>query len=336
MLRKFSTVAGLGFAGVLVCASLFFTGCSRVPGNAAATVNGVVISKDDVANRIRVAAGISPQMVPSDTGSQEYQDLQRDVTEQMVAEELEQQEAKKRHITVAPEEIDTIVDQIIEDQYLGSIDKLRQDFDRRGLKDEDLRGEVLRRLLHQKILDSLRAEVPVNEAEIRAQYDANIDSYVYPEKRQVRQIVLTTEAAAMAASARLAAGEDFPTVAKQVSTDVRTRDNGGLVGLVPRTALSPAVGDVAFTMQSGAVSPPFKVDQGWYIVKVELVTPATNRTYDQVKGDLIKFASNQRLVERYKTFVEEVKATYDVAYADDYAPREKPAGTTTETQPSLS
>jgi parvulin-like peptidyl-prolyl isomerase len=329
MIRKSFLAAGLIIS--IVAAGLLISGCNDLPANAAATVDGKVISKDDVNDRIRIGKGLSPGSVPADVESEDYKNFQRDVTEQLVAEELERQEAEKRGITVTANEVNALIDQVIEDKYFGSLQKLQEDFNKRGITEDDLRQELLRRLLHQKIMESLRAEVPANEDEVRAQYEANISSYIYPEKRQVRQIVVADEATARAAASRIAAGEDMATVAKQVSIDSKTRDNGGMVGLVVQSSLPKAVGDVAFSLPASQVSMPFKGDLGWYIVKVELIVPASNRTFDQVKDELMKFAGNQNLSQRYKAYVEEVKDAYDVQYADGYEPRDKTAAVTDET-----
>lgn len=328
-------VAGLAGIAVMLMVSFFLWGCGGVPSGAAATVNGVVISKDDVAARIKIAQGISPQSVPADTSSEDYNNFQRDVTEQMVSEELEKQEAQKRGIAVEPAEIDAIMQQVIDDKYFGDVDKMSQDFEKRGLKEEDLRLEILRRLLHQKLLESLRQEVPVSEEEVRAQYEANKSSYVYPEKRQVRQIVVADEATARTVANRIASGEDFVTIAGQVSIDSRSKQNGGMLGLVTQSSLPQEVGDVAFSTEPNQVSLPFKSEQGWYIIRVEFVAPASNRSYEEVREELTRFMSNQKLSERYKEYVEEVKETYDVDYADDYSPREKTPGEIETPQPSL-
>ncbi len=313
-----------------VAIAALITGCGSVPENAAATVNGKIITKDDVAQRIRVAIGINPTKVPSDPESEDYKNFQRDITEQIVAEEVESQEVQKRGVTVSADEVGAVIDQIVEDKYFGSVQKMQDDFSKRGLTEDDLRNEVLRRLLHQKLLESLRAEVPVNEEDIQAQYQKNIGSYVYPEKRQVRQVVAADEATARSFASRIAAGEDMANIAQQSSTDTKTKSTGGLLGLVTQAQLPKTVGDVAFSLPLNQPSMPFKGEQGWYIVRVELITPASNRTYDMVKDDLIKFASNQKLAERYKTYVEEIKGAYDIEYADDYSPRDK---SQTETEP---
>ncbi|MHB1389766.1 MAG: peptidyl-prolyl cis-trans isomerase [Thermoleophilia bacterium] len=331
MFRKLWTLAG-AWAIVAAAAALLITGCSNMPDNAAATVNGVIITKDDVASRIRVAKGLSPQKVPSDTSSKEYHDIERGIAGQLVAEEVERQEFEKRGLTISTDEINEKVNQVIEDKYFGSIAKMEEDFSKRGITDEDLRGQLWRQLAHIKILESLRAEVPTTDEEVRAEYDKNISAYVYPEKRQVRQILLADEATARVASTRIAGGEDFIQVAKQVSIDAKTRDNGGLIGLVAQNSLTPAVAAAAFSLGKGEVSMPFKGEQGWYIVKVDIITPAANQTFDQVKDQLKIYMSNQRVAERYKTYLEEIKPNYDVVYADDYKPVDKSTDTTATTE----
>ena len=221
-----------------------------MPSDAAATVNGVVITRDEVATRLSLAAGLNPSKVPTDPESEDYKIAQRDFAAQLVSEEIERQEADKRNITVTPEEIDVLMAQIVEDKYLGSTQKMEEDFAKRGVTDADLRNEVWRRLVHQKLLESLRDEVPVTDEELQAQYDANIGNYVSPEKRQTRQIVVADQATAQSIASRIAAGEDFTAIAKQSSIDSKTKQNGGLIGIVPKDALPPAVGDAAFALEA--------------------------------------------------------------------------------------
>jgi hypothetical protein len=61
-MRKFSTMTGAVLVLLAALAMIVFVpGCGSVPPDAAATVNGVVISKEDVAKRLAVAAGLNPK-----------------------------------------------------------------------------------------------------------------------------------------------------------------------------------------------------------------------------------------------------------------------------------
>jgi len=329
-MRKKHSIAAAVLGMIVVLAMLALApGCGNtVPSDAAATVNGVTITKDEVATRLSLAAGLNPSKVPTDPESEDYKVAQRDFSAQLVSEEIERQEAEKRNITVAPEEIDAQMAQIVEDKYLGSTQKMEEDFAKRGITDADLRNEVWRRLVHQKLLESLRDEVPVTDQEIQAQYDANLGKYVAPEKRQIRQIVVADQATAQSIANRIAAGEDFTAIAKQSSIDSNTRQNGGLLGIVSKDSLTPAAGDAAFALSAGQVSMPFKSDLGWYVVKVDFVSPAVNQSFDQVKEELRNFMSNQRLAQRYKEFTARIESEYDVNYADEYTPRPPSTPTT--------
>lgn len=306
---------------VVALTAFFSFGCSSLPENAAASVNGVVISKDDVANRIRVMTGLSPGSIPSDTESDDYKNVQRDVTEQLVNEEVEKQEADKRNITVSDDEVSTAIDQVVEDKFFGDPSKLEAGFAQRNVTVDDLRGDIRRRFIHQKMLASLKDEVPVSEDEIRAAYESGISNYVHPERRQVRQLVVADEANARQIATGLANGEDFSALASQVSIDQKTKKNGGFVGMVTQNDLPAAVGQTAFSLSVNQISMPVKSDLGWYIIKVDIVQPPLNRSFDEVKPELSVFIGNQKASEHYKEYTAQIHDQYDVQFADDYSPR---------------
>ena len=294
---------------------------SEMPENAAASVDGVVITKEAVDNRLEIGLGINPQMAPR-PGSSDLDVLLRQTTKQMVAEELERQEALKRGITISAEEIDTLIDQVIEDKYLGSMEKMEADFAAKGVNRQDVREEVLRQLVHQKLLESLQAEVPVTDDEVRAEYDAHLDSYVFPERRQLRQILVPDEATARAVFQRIVSGEDFATLSSQISLDQQLRKNSGMLGLVPRTGLPPELAEVGFSLELNSVSEPVNTSSGWSILRVEFISPAATASFDEKKDELREYMGNERMAKHYQKYVEETYTAYDIEYAEGYAPLE--------------
>ncbi|HLH94779.1 MAG TPA: peptidylprolyl isomerase [Xanthobacteraceae bacterium] len=71
-----------------------------------------------------------------------------------------------------------------------------------------------------------------------------------------------------AAFERIAGGEDFATVAKDVS-DSNSKQSGGDLGYMTRAQMGKEFADVAFTLDAGGVSHPFKSQFGWHLLKVE-------------------------------------------------------------------
>ncbi len=83
--------------------------------------------------------------------------------------------------------------------------------------------------------------------------------------------------------ARLEAGEDFATLAKEVSDDPATAENGGELGWVFRGQMGDAFDEVAFSLEPGQIGGPVKLNDGYAILLVEEKDP--NHPVDQQELD---------------------------------------------------
>jgi len=83
-----------------------------------------------------------------------------------------------------------------------------------------------------------------------------------------RAIVLTTEDDAKAALERLRNGEDFATVAGEVSQDAASREKGGEVDWTPRGLVDPALDQVLFSLEVGQTSDIITGQTALFIVQV--------------------------------------------------------------------
>ena len=84
---------------------------------------------------------------------------------------------------------------------------------------------------------------------------------------QVSHILVKSQADAQKVMDRLAGGEAFESVARELSTDRGTANNGGDLGLFGRSDLMPEFEKVAFALKVGEVSQPVKTDLGIHIIK---------------------------------------------------------------------
>ena len=115
------------------------------------------------------------------------------------------------------------------------------------------------------------------------------------------------------AVARLDAGEDFATVAREVSGDEGSAPDGGDLGCSPRGTLLPELDEVAWTAEPGTVSEPVRTRVGWHVVR-----PRERRepTLEEAAPTLIQIA----LQRERSTFLEWLAgATADAAIAVDPA-----------------
>jgi parvulin-like peptidyl-prolyl isomerase len=330
-LRNYTSTAVLIIASLAIFSLL--SGCGGMPDNAAATVDGNVISKDDVATRNSLLTVIN---FANNTGAfDDYANsiasqaqgvtipesfVQQEATSQLVAEEIDRLEAEARGISVTDDEIAAMKETILEDNFLGEAQLMEQNLADAGLTQDNLRDLILGRLYHQKIGDALQAEITVTEDEARTQYNANLSIYVYPEKRMIRQVVVADEAAAQAVADRINAGENMTIIARQESIDKITGPVAGRTDLVLKGELPQAVGDMAFSLAHFQVSPPFKSDLGWYVIRVELINTGSNLAFEQVKDEITKALRQMKLDDRLTAYQKAAEASHVVEYAEGYRP----------------
>lgn len=140
----------------------------------------------------------------------------------------------------------------------------------------------------------LAKEIAVPEAEIKEAYEARIDDFRRPERRRLQQFVLADEAAALAAHARLQAGEDYARVAKEaagVETDQLE------IGLFTREQLLPELAGAAFALAEGGVGTPLESPLGWHLLRVTGIEAAQQQSLAEVREDVRKELATEKAVE---------------------------------------
>jgi peptidyl-prolyl cis-trans isomerase C len=100
-----------------------------------------------------------------------------------------------------------------------------------------------------------------------------------------------------AAIARLKKGEDFVTVAKELTEDPSGKQDGGDLGYFTKDQMVPEFADVAFKLDKGQLSEPVKTQFGWHVLKVEDKRTKSPPDFDKVKEQLESFVTRKAQVE---------------------------------------
>ncbi len=103
----------------------------------------------------------------------------------------------------------------------------------------------------------------ITETELRQEFRSFIT------KASARYIYSKTEDGARRLKERLAKGETFQQIAREVFEDPGLANNGGYLGAFGWGEMEPALEDAAFTIPVGSISDPVKLNIGYAIVKVE-------------------------------------------------------------------
>ena len=135
----------------------------------------------------------------------------------------------------------------------------------------------------------------VTEDAAKKIYDEKIATMKPQQEIHARHILVATEDEAKKVAERLKNGEDFATVAKEVSKD--TGAEGGDLGFFTRGQMLKPFEDAAFALDVGQISAPVQTQFGWHIIKVEEKRDQPLPTFDQVKGTIMGQLVQQKAQE---------------------------------------
>jgi peptidyl-prolyl cis-trans isomerase D len=138
----------------------------------------------------------------------------------------------------------------------------------------------------------------VPESKLHDEYQARLDEFQTPDRRQLEQILVSDEAKAKEAEAQLATGKDFAAVAKDVADE---SGDAITLGWVKRDEMPAGLADAAFALKDGEVGKPMQSPLGWHIFKVTGVEEGATKPFEAVREQIAKDVAHEMAAdELYK------------------------------------
>ena len=175
--------------------------------------------------------------------------------------------------------------------------------------------------------DSLVGSVDVDEEQIRAQFDAEVEVLAQDTLRwRIAHIQLSEqpdgahEETIAAIQQRLADGESFADLAREFSEDAGSAQQGGELGVFAPGTLPESFETALQTLEEGQISAPLVTDSGVHLVRLDERRDAELPVYDdereRIRAELVAQASRDllpRVVEELKEKTFHVEDLADVA-----------------------
>lgn len=303
-------------------------GCGGVPGNAVAEVDGNAIDKATYDHWINVAARSSGQganasvPVPPDFTAciaakrkttpkpakgqpkvtddqlktqckQEYTQLRDQVLQLLISTQWLEGEAKAQGITVTDDEVKKSFDQQRKQSFPKDADyqKFLKDS---GQSEADILLQVKADLLASKIRDKVvKGKDTVSDAQIQDFYNKNKARFAQPERRDLEVVLTKGKAKADAAMKELKSGKSFKQVAKKYSIDEASKAQGGKLPAQAKGTLEKQLDEAVFSAKKGKLKGPVKTQFGYYVFKVDKITPASQQSLEQAKETIRQTLQSQ-------------------------------------------
>jgi len=115
-----------------------------------------------------------------------------------------------------------------------------------------------------------------------------------------------------AALALVKGGSKFADVAKKVSEDPGSAENGGDLGYFPRGRMVPEFDTAAFSLKTNEISGVITTQFGYHILQVTGRKPAGTMSFDEVKDKLTDYLKQRKGSEVTRTYVAELRGSAKV------------------------
>jgi peptidyl-prolyl cis-trans isomerase C len=231
--------------------------------------------------------------------------------------------ASARHIVIADKQAQDVLTRYLQQQFGNSTDAMTQ-FDAAlgqvGTTETAVITELKRQLSITQLFDQVAAGVHISDAQVAAEFTKDKASLATPEKRDVHNIVVQTQATAESVLSQLKHGASFTKLAATYSLDQSTRSKGGDLGSVQASDLDAGYAKVAFAAQTGAPFGPIQTQYGWNVGEVVSVTQSAPAVLANVKSSLTSQMMLDAQLAIWRTWLSgQIKAA-NVRYASEYLP----------------
>lgn len=266
---------------VFVSVSLSIALCGGLSAKTLATVDGVEITQESVAELLSQMPGASYDALPKEA--------QENLLNQAIERVLLSKEAKKSGVEK-------------DGEYKTILEKVKK----------DLALEIWMKREFEK--------VKVTDKEIKEFYESNKDSFSKEETRKAKHILLKDEESAKNLIKELKKekkdlASKFEEKAKELSIDPSAKQNGGDLGFFEAKQMVPDFSNAAFGMKKGELSStPVQTQFGFHIIYLDDIKPKETSKLDEVKEQIEnnlkmnKFRSS--IQERAKSLREKAKVEY--------------------------
>lgn len=288
----------------------------------AAQVNDTVITRQRVQHSVEALMQAKHLNYGGITHPAQYKEMERQVLDELIAQELLWQEASRQGFSATSTELDVALEQMrkrypSEEAYLAD---LRQG----GFTADSYKDDLRRRIAVRHFIEEMLVKrVSLTNEEVRDVYVANQAQLMQPEQVNARHILIAVppaaDDAAIAAAretiervqAEAKGGADFAELAKRYSQD-STAAKGGELGFVARGMFVKPFEDAVFALKVGELSDIVRTRYGFHVIKLEARVDERPLTEAEAAPQVRKYLASKKLQDMVQEEVKSLRAKANV------------------------
>ncbi|OGS20650.1 MAG: hypothetical protein A3J83_08220 [Elusimicrobia bacterium RIFOXYA2_FULL_40_6] len=270
---------------------LVLSGCSKGQNAVVAKVGSERVTVKDIGMRIKSVPFGYQEYLATEPGQKQFIDI---IVRQKIILAL----AKKNKIDKRKDIAQAIKD--FKQEYANKVKQYEED------------------MIVETYLKEIETTLRVTDDEVNKYYGEHKKDFAQPVEIKLSHILLSSQADAEQVIKKIQSGSDFEEMAKQVSLDPATSNQGGDLGTFKPAEMLPEFAEVAKNLQVGAITDkPVATSYGFHILKKtsQKILPgiSADKAKDEIKKILIKDKFDKWIEEQKKSL--KVKVDYSALKA---------------------
>lgn len=331
MKKALRLAAGLA---IIVALGAPLLGAQEVLEQILVKVNGDIITKTELeqrqiaALRERMRSDIDPESLKND---EQLRKALAEITPRLLVDAIDElllvQLGREKNLRLSDDQFSRWLSTLRKEQNLEDDQKFKAALAQEGMTLADLRRNVERQFLISEVQRmEIGSKLQITEEEARQYFLARRHEFVDPASVTLREIFIEVPAAstsgqpainvgqddqaaekAAAVRARVTAGEDFATVASEVS-DSPSKANGGLIGPIALSEISDALREMLEKMKPGDITEPIRTPRGYQILRLEVLKPAEDQPFEAVRDVVADRVYGERQRTEFRRFMTRIRS----------------------------
>jgi len=186
----------------------------------------------------------------------------------------------------------------------------------KNLLNDQAQALLSRHLMNQQLAEKIH----ITETDLQTYYAANKQEFTEPAVAKISHILVDDANQAKDLILRIKNAEDFAALARDFSKDESTRQNNGKIdadvtegSYVAGIGSLPELNAKIFAAEPPVVlDEPVKTEKGWEIIKVESKTPQRQKTFDEVRQDVMSQLLGRKRADVQQDYIEQMMNKYNV------------------------
>lgn len=222
--------------------------------------------------------------------------------DQLITDLLLVDAAEKEGITITDEELQGELDDF--KKYLETDEKYEEFLTNYNMSEEYLKNSLKDEYIINHYLSAKIENIEPTDQELETLFKDLRSN----EKVRASHILVDTEEEANAVIDRLNNGESFEDLAKELSKDTGSAENGGDLDYFKYTDMVQPFSEAAFNMEVGEISKPVQSEYGYHVIKVTDKKVDDTVTLETEKSTLTEYYKSMK----YEELLEELKSEADI------------------------